>query len=98
MTIKTTEAKITGKTQYISPTVYKGTRTRSGAAAELYRTQALASLSRISAKVAVEVRVALYALLAGFIAGAVVVEIKNDPPRFTHAGFNQIASQHSIGP
>ena len=32
-------------------TVYKGTRTRSGAAAELYRTQALASLSRISAKV-----------------------------------------------
>lgn len=32
------------KTQYISQTVYKGTRTRSGTTAKLYRTQALASL------------------------------------------------------
>jgi hypothetical protein len=50
MTSKTTKAKATEKTQYISQTVYKGTRTRTGPAAELYRAHALASLEKLKRK------------------------------------------------
>ncbi len=50
MTTKTTKAKATGKTQYISHTVYNGTRTRSGAAAELYRIHSLAALEKLERK------------------------------------------------
>lgn len=50
MTTKSTKAKATGKTQCISQTVYKGTRTRTGAAAEIYRVHALASLEKLERK------------------------------------------------
>jgi hypothetical protein len=50
MTTKTIKAKATGKTQYISQTVYKGTRTRTGADAEIYRGHALESLKKLERK------------------------------------------------